>query len=376
MATKKPNSTKIIEAVDGAIVRVRTRAVDVSFNEIFDMHKSNELIINPDFQRLFRWPESKQSQFIESLILELPVPPIYVIEVDDGVYELIDGLQRISSYFHFRGKHPSDPETPRYLKLTECDVLPELNDLTYDELPQAIQIKLKRHFIRMEVLRKESDKRLRYHMFKRLNTGGELLSPQEIRNCTIRLLDNTFNEFLKKIVKDSDFDNCMTQLTEEKREQMYMEEYALRFFALKNDQKHYEKDIGDFLTDYMEAISDPERTDVTFDFAAEEKTFRDTFRVLNEALGEHTFSGVNKQGNPQGHFSALLFEAITIGIQPHLSTLIQSNGSRKGRFKNALSELKKAQDFQKLTKGGGKNYAAALKQRIQYVQKEVDSCLH
>ena len=160
------NPSKLIESVDGAITRVRTRAVDVSFNELFDMYKSKELVINPDFQRLFRWPESKQSQLIESLILELPVPSIYVIEVDDGVYELIDGLQRISSYFHFRGRHPEFPQQEdHFLVLQECDVLPDLNGQTYETLPQAIQIKLKRHFIRMEVLRRESDKRLRYHMF-------------------------------------------------------------------------------------------------------------------------------------------------------------------------------------------------------------------
>src|SRR4051794_24876379 len=105
----KVSPADLIRSVDGAMARIRTRAVDVSFNELFDMFESKELVINPDFQRLFRWAEGKQSQFIESLILELPVPPIYAIEINDGVYELIDGLQRISSYFHFRGRHPDDP---------------------------------------------------------------------------------------------------------------------------------------------------------------------------------------------------------------------------------------------------------------------------
>lgn len=167
----------LIQTVDSAVTRVRTRALDVSFNELFDMYKSKELVIAPDFQRLFRWSEVKQSQFVESLILELPVPPIYVVEIEDGIYELIDGLQRISSYFHFRGIHPHNGEAEReFLTLDGCDVLPDINGMTYEELPQAIQIKLKRHFIRMEVFRRETDPHLRYHMFKRLNTGGELCS--------------------------------------------------------------------------------------------------------------------------------------------------------------------------------------------------------
>ncbi|MBK8217877.1 MAG: DUF262 domain-containing protein [Myxococcales bacterium] len=375
MSTGKPTPIDLIQSVDGAISRVRTRAVDVSFNELFDMYKSRELIINPDFQRLFRWSEGKQSQFVESLILELPIPPIYVIEVEDGIYELIDGLQRISAYLHFRGNHPSEKDgKERFLTLTECDVLPMLNGHTYEGLPQAIQIKLKRHFIRMEVLRRESDKHLRYHMFKRLNTGGELLSPQELRNCTIRLLDNTFNDFLKQIVKEPDFETCMAQLTEEKRGQMYMEEYALRFFAIKNDQARYEKDIGDFLTEYMESVADPEKS-AGFDYTAEAQTFKATFGVLSEALGETVFSGVNKQGNPMGYFSSLHFEALTLGIQPHLERLSAADDAQKEKFKGVLEDLKRDPAFQALTKGGGKNYAAALKRRIDFVEQRVAKCL-
>lgn len=366
---------ELIQSVDSAINRVRTRAVDVSFNEIFDMYESKELIISPDFQRLFRWPESKQSQFIESLILELPVPPVYVIEVEDGIYELIDGLQRISSYFHFRGRHPSGEGEDRYLELQDCDVLPELNGSTYKDLPQALQIKLKRHFIRMEVLRRESDKRLRYHMFKRLNTGGELLSPQEIRNCTIRLLDGRFNDFLKSMSAKPSFQACMVALTDEKREKMYMEEYVLRFFAMKNNADGYEKDIGEFLTEYMESVSDPDRNDVAFDYDNEEKIFEQTFGVLEEALGEAAFSGFNKQGKPQGYFSALHFEAFTLGIQPVLNRIVDSSQHTKDKFKSALLTLKNDEEFQRQTKGGGKNYAAALRQRVQLVSERVSECL-
>lgn len=375
MSDDKLSSTEIIQSVDTAIARVRTRALDVSFNELFDMYKSKELVINPDFQRLFRWSEGKQSQFIESLILELPIPPIYVIEVDDGVYELIDGLQRISSYLHFRGEFAEDAqEADHFLKLSECDVLPMLNGLTYENLPQAIQIKLKRHFIRMEVLRRESDKRLRYHMFKRLNTGGELLSPQEIRNCTIRLLDNTFNEFIKTVVKNPDFEICMTQLTDEKRDQMYLEEFALRFFAIKNNQSMYVKEVGDFLTEYMEAVSDPENA-TRFDYDKESQIFTVSFRILAEALGESAFSGVNKHGNSMSYFSALHFEALTIGIQKHLTPLAAADQALKDKFKKALMDLKQDSLFQKLTKGGGKNYAAALRARIEFVEQRVAACL-
>ena len=120
----------LIENVDSQIIKIRTKSLDVSFNELYDMYKNNELTISPDYQRLFRWEEEKQSRFVESLILEMPVPPIFVIETDDGVYELIDGLQRISSYLHFRGERLGETEDD-FLELHGCDIVKDLNGLTF-----------------------------------------------------------------------------------------------------------------------------------------------------------------------------------------------------------------------------------------------------
>ena len=179
--------TNLIQNVDNQIIQIRTKSLDVSFNELYDMYLDGELAISPDYQRLFRWDEEKQSRFIESLILEMPVPPIFVIETEDGVYELIDGLQRISSYLHFRGEKLGD-ERREPLRLDGCDIVKDLNGMTFESIPKALQIKIKikRSFVRMEVIKKESEKSLKYHMFKRLNTGGELLSKK---------LHNTFVEF-------------------------------------------------------------------------------------------------------------------------------------------------------------------------------------
>ena len=98
----------VIKAIDNQAKSVKTKSLDISFNELLDMYNNQELIIDPDYQRMFRWSEEKQSMFIESLILEMPLPPIFVIESSDGNYELIDGLQRISTYLHFRYKHIED----------------------------------------------------------------------------------------------------------------------------------------------------------------------------------------------------------------------------------------------------------------------------
>src|SRR5260221_2863459 len=367
--------TELIKAVDNQIDKIRSRTLDLSFNELLDMHKNGELIISPEYQRLFRWSEGNQSRFIESLLLEMPVPPIYVIEKEEGIYELIDGLQRISSYLHFRGEYPGklnpDEKTYHKLVLAECDIAKELNGHTFDSLPTALQIKLNRNFVRVEVIRRESDQRLRYYVFKRLNTGGQLLSAQEIRNCIIRLLDNTFNDFIISLSENNDFKICISNISEEKTAQKGDQELVLRFFAFKNNRKNYVHDVGDFMTEYMETVSDPAQVDVHFDYANEKHIFEKTFMILNRTLGDKAFSGTNSQGNLVTTFLSYHYEAFTLGLQPYLNKIDLDNESVIRKLAEILLSIKKDTAFKKSTTGGGKNYAKPLQNRIAFQEKKV-----
>src|SRR5262245_48427264 len=149
--SKGKDVVDLINLIDSTLKRVQTNSLDLSFNELMDMHKSGELDISPDYQRLFQWSEGARSRFVESLLLEMPVPPIYVIEEEDGHYLLIDGLQRISSYLHLRGHLNAEHLDPpvnigEKLVLAECDIIQELNGKTYDDLGTALQIRLKSGF--------------------------------------------------------------------------------------------------------------------------------------------------------------------------------------------------------------------------------------
>lgn len=144
--THEASVEELITAVDTRLKQVRTRSLDVSFNELLDMHSNGELNISPDYQRLFQWSEGARSRFIKSLLLQMPVPPIYVVEEEDGKYLLIDGLQRISSYLHLRGQLDADHLDPPVrtgakLVLSECDIVTELNGKTFDDLGTALQIR-------------------------------------------------------------------------------------------------------------------------------------------------------------------------------------------------------------------------------------------
>lgn len=210
---------------------IRTTAVDFSFGELLNLHNDNEIVIRPEYQRLFRWSNEQRSRLIESIILGLPIPPIFLIEGNDGVLELIDGLQRTSSVLQFLD-HAAINETE--LVLTGCDIIDQLNNKTFNDLPIAVRLKVKRSPIRATIINKSGDSFVKYEMFKRLNTGGSLLSPQEIRNCSSRMVEGggIFYDAIQEMATYQNFSKSISRLPDAFKEKRDDEELVLRFFAV------------------------------------------------------------------------------------------------------------------------------------------------
>ena len=370
----KVSKEMLITAVDERAKSVKTKSLDISFNELLDMYNNQELEIDPDYQRMFRWSEEKQSMFIESLILEMPLPPIFVIEQHEGNYELIDGLQRISTYLHFRYKDIDDEIRKEFcsdrinseLVLSGCDIVKELNGYTFDELPRAIQLKLKRNFIRMEVLRKETDKNLRYHMFKRLNTGGELLSNQEVRNCTVRLLGNDFNDFIIECSEYEYFMKAIANVREDYVTTKKDQELVLRYFALKNNLDNYKKDLDFFLTDYMERVT---INQLPFDYKREKEIFEKTFRCIDEIYGKNAFSSAINLSEDKFKTDMIMYfyDSFTCGIAKCEEDI---ENKTIDRMKTALNILRTNVDFLKTRTGGKRN----TDERIALVMEAIKNC--
>lgn len=356
----------LIENVDSQIIKIRTKSLDVSFNELYDMYQNKELTISPDYQRLFRWEEEKQSRFVESLILEMPVPPIFVIETDDGIYELIDGLQRISSYLHFRGERLGETEDD-FLILHGCDIVGDLNGMTFDELPKALQIKIKRSFVRMEVIKKESEISLKYHMFKRLNTGGELLSAQEIRNCTIRLLGSKGINFLEECSKNKDFRSVIMRVPPEKVKTRYDQELILRFFAIKNDIENYKYPVTEFLTKYLEKIT---TGDTSFDYEKERVIFEQTFKFINDNWGEEAFSGKTLNGTVRNEFVLYYFDGITISLASLIKQVVMCDCAKK--IVECVDKIKYGTEIQSYKTGSINGVKTRIKLFMEGVEKALD----
>jgi hypothetical protein len=201
------------EEIDRAQRQVKTDAYPMSIGEIVNMYEARELVIRPPFQRLFRWDTGQKSKFVESILLGIPIPPVFVFETDDGQWELIDGLQRLSTILEFMGllrededrravRPPSYLEGTRYLPLLKNTVWERSNNIvdlpTREQRPldKAQQFFFKRAKLNVQILKRPSDAHTKYDLFQRLNRGGTQANAQEIRNCVVIMANSQFSNFL------------------------------------------------------------------------------------------------------------------------------------------------------------------------------------
>jgi hypothetical protein len=191
-------------------VRVARRQViadgyEMSLGELINLYKNDELRIDPVFQRIFRWDDERKTRFIESILLGIPFPPIFVYQDENGVWELIDGLQRLSTILQLTGDLRGErAEELGPLILNGTAFLPSLNGKRWTEsvegagdgIGQPLQIEIKRSRLRVEILKNESDISTKFELFQRLNTGGATLTEQEVRNSIAVSINRTFYEWL------------------------------------------------------------------------------------------------------------------------------------------------------------------------------------
>lgn len=300
---------------------IKTDGYPISISEWAGMYEKNELDIHPEFQRFYRWTPKQKTGLVESILLGIPVPPIFVSQRKDGVWDVVDGLQRLSSIFQFMGilKNKEGELLPP-LELESTKYLPELKGTKWEEqptspktLPKDLQLAFKRSKISASIVLKESDTNAKYDLFQRLNTGGSELSPQEVRNCLLVMMNQTLFEWLKDLPTNKDFVES-TALSDRPLEQSYDVELALRFLVIALINEGELKsigDVGEFLTDKMSAIAINKK----FKKKDEKSLFDNTFRIINETLGDGAFKRYNKaKKRHEGGFLLSLFETIAFGI--------------------------------------------------------------
>lgn len=232
---------------------LKTDRLDMSFGELMNMYEDGDIIISPEYQRVFRWSLFQQTRFLESVLLGIPIPSIFVAEEESGKWELVDGLQRISTILSFFGLLTESPEKNN-TKLTEGELIQELRDVTADTMPLRLKTTIKRAVCRVEIVRWDSNKDIRYELFNRLNTGATPLSEQEIRNCIFRSYPVDLNAILRDVARHGPFVSLISP-TDRRKEEMFLEELALRYFAFKYLDSEISTTVPNYLTEFMRAVS-------------------------------------------------------------------------------------------------------------------------
>ncbi|AZG35779.1 MULTISPECIES: GmrSD restriction endonuclease domain-containing protein [Shewanella] len=345
------NIIKIQEQLDSNRRSVAFDSYDITLKQLYDMVLEGMVDIAPEYQRHFVWDSNRQSALIESLFLGIPIPSLFMASNRDASWEVIDGLQRLTTILNFIG---NDNELKNILikheklKLSGLEKLDSMNGLIYDDLPKSMQFMLQTRPLRITVLNDRSDFNVRYDLFERLNTGGVTLHEQEIRNC---VYIGPFNDFIKDLSVNSDFRAVVKMTANAERSGSY-EELVLRFFAYHEDAEQFVHSVKGFLNEFME-----KKTESFKDKESKElkKIFQNTFKVLRDNLPDGIVRGARKNITP-----VVLYEAISVGCAKAI-------GSGENYAPEKLEALLNDPEVKKSTTGATNSKKMVLK-RINIVK--------
>lgn len=371
------------KAVSDERKRLSSDRLDISFGELINLYKNGELIIRPEYQRLFRWSEAQKTALIESILLSIPIPPIFVAEDKNGVWELVDGLQRVSTFISFFGELKGSGWTIDYQEdidrsgveeeeideesgeetggiktinkwtLQEGGLVKSLQGFNVDNLPTNLKINLKRAVCRVEILRGESSTSMKYELFKRLNSGGSKLTPQEIRNAIYRGVNPRLNELLLKVSQSTVF-KSLTQLSSGKLNELYDQELVLRFFAFYKNAENVNENMEKFLNDFMEITVH----NASFDYDVYESLIMRVLELIYQIEDNKIFR------NERNLFVPAYFEGILIGVAQNIETYAED----LELLKSKITQLKSDNDFKRYS-GTASNSRSRIRNRLKRVDE-------
>ncbi len=309
---------------------IRTDAYSMSIGEWISLYENGEIDIHPEFQRFYRWNSNQKSNLIESILLGIPIPPIFVSQRDDGIWDVIDGLQRLSTIYQFVGILKNEENTIMSpLQLEKTKYLPALEGMMWNDpnnqensLPHEQKLLIRRAKISVSIVLRESDELIKYELFQRLNTGGSNLTFQEVRNCIMVMVNPYFHEKLHTLSQYNSFQESIA-LSQNNIDEQYDIELALRFFVfscLEMETYKRSADVGEYITDKMIEMAQ----NANFDWQGIEARFKGTFDSIANSLGSNAFRRFT-DGAFKGGFLLSPFEVIAYGLGYNFPNFPQPN---------------------------------------------------
>jgi hypothetical protein len=326
---------KISENTLAEQLRTQRRTVDFdtfdfALRQILAMLEEGAIDVAPAYQRKFRWDDVRCSQLIESIYLGIPVPSLFMATNANSTWDLVDGLQRISSVVKFLGNGKLRAKLGLKngpLRLTGLEKLKDFNGMAFEDLPRALQIQLELRPLKIITLSDKSDTVVRYDLFERLNRGGITLTDQEIRDCVYR---GPVSVFLDEMSNDPNFTK-LVRLTPKQERDGTRKECVLRFFAFFHNYKSFVHNVESFLTDYMKSAS------ASFDASKGRALFQSTFQELARVLP----NGIRRLSVRRKITPINLFEGVAVGG----ALAIQKSGKLKAKNPYRWLESKELKEF-------------------------------
>ena len=307
---KRFTGTKNTVVLESQISKMRNSLkadrLDMSFGEILATYQRGELIIDPEFQRLFRWDNAQKTRFIESILLGIPIPPIFVAEDKKGRWELVDGLQRISTVLSFFSElRGNNSRKSNGWVLGRASLVPELEGFSCNTLPSKYILNIKRAVCRVEIIKWDSEWDMRYELFGRLNTGGSPLTEQEVRNSIFRSGLKRLYAFVDEM-KNSQVFKELIDVSERKREKLFDDELIIRFLSLDKNWRNVDATIANHTTEYMRSML-KRREDLGREAEVRYRKVLDLLRPLGAGIFR-----------VRSTFSASLYDAITLAVSENI----------------------------------------------------------
>ena len=317
MSELKPKE-KLSAEIDKARSEIKTDDYPMSFGELANLYKDGELRINPAYQRLFRWSNSQKSAFFESILIGIPIPPIFVFELANGHWELIDGLQRTSTVLEFFGLLNTEDGNPvAYSVLSSTQYLPSLEGAVWDEEAEKVnigsheigsenRIAIKRSKIGIQILRKGSEEKSKFELFQRLNGNGTPLDPQEFRTCVMVMLNESLYEQCAEYAKGDNFRRLINISAKQEEKQQDLD-YLCRFLAHMSAELDKRFDVDEYITHQVKELF------VAGDAAKLLKLMQDTADLLVNHVGDNCLRKYDGE-KFTGKVGKTAFEVVFVGV--------------------------------------------------------------
>ncbi len=282
--------------------KIRVESKTFSLRQIYDMIKNKDLNLHPDFQRNLVWDNFRKSRLIESILLRIPLPMFYFSQDEDGVLSVVDGLQRLTAIYEFMNNK---------LVLRDLEYLDNCNDKTYSKDENRIDDKYVRWFnmtqIFVNVIDSQSPSKVKYDIFRRINTGGRPLNAQELRNC---LSTDNLRMTLKKMVALRSFKEATGGSLRDTR--MGAQELALRFIYFKRlaGSKDGIKSYSGNMDEELDAIVDVVGKEPQSRLEEYISSFDIAMKNAKHLFGKHAFRRIEKtatETSPRSVINKALF---------------------------------------------------------------------